>query len=89
MSIAAIASGLWHSATSALSTPRAETASFSPAASKPKAASPTPQSNSPADQRLLNDLQSWVLAQQQGPSPGAANARAAYAATSALGRAAS
>jgi len=89
MSIAAVASGLWQSATTALSTPRAETASFSPAASKPKAPAPAPQYNSPADQRLLNDLQSWVLAQQQGAGPGAATARAAYAATSALGRAGS
>jgi hypothetical protein len=90
MSIAALASNIWHSATSALTTPRAETASFSPAASKPKAAQPTPTGNAPSEQRVLDDLQSWILAQQQnGPSQTVAKARAAYAATSALGHVAS
>lgn len=88
MSIAALASNIWHSATSALSTPRAETASFSPAAPKPKAAAPS--GSAAPEQRILDDLQSWVQAQQQQmPSASALKARAAYAATSALGRAGS
>ena len=88
MSIAALASNIWHSATSALSTPRAETASFSPAAPKPKAA--TPSGSAPPEQKILDDLQSWVQAQQQQmPSASTLQARAAYAATSALGRAGS
>ena len=90
LALAAVAAGIWHSATSALTTPRAETMSFGPATAKPKAAQPAGPGNSPSDQRLLNDLQSWILAQQQhGPSQGVAQARAAYAATSAIGRAAS
>ncbi len=85
MSIAAIASGVWHSVTSALGTPRAETASFSPAAGKAK---PPPPAAAP-EQHLLHDLQSWILAQQPAAAGAAADgrARAAYAAASALGRA--
>ena len=86
MSIAALASPLWHSATSALGTPRAETAGFSPAAPKPKAA--TPSGAAPSGQTILDDMQSWVQArQQQMPQAATMRAHAAYAATSALGRA--
>ena len=88
MPLAALASPIWHSAISALGTPRAEIAGFSPAAPKPKAAAHA--GSAPPEQKILDDLQSWVQArQQQEPSASAQQARAAYAATSALGRAGS
>jgi hypothetical protein len=90
MSIGAIASGIWHSVSSALASPRPQTAGFPP--DKPaRSATPPAEAGTadPARQKTLADLQTWIAAQQQGGAPAAnpARVRNAYAATSALGAA--
>lgn len=89
MSIGAIASGIWNSVSSALATPRPETAGLT--TDKP-ARSPTPPGEAgtpdPAKRKTLADLQAWITDQQQGtnaPAPDLARVRNAYAATSAAG----
>ena len=91
VAIGAIASGIFHSVASALGTPRPETASFG--TGKPGGSARLPPrdagSPDPAGQKMLADLQSWILA-QQGAGPGAemAKARAAYGGASAASGAA-
>lgn len=88
MSIGAIASGIWHSVSSALATPRPQSAGFTP--DKPASGSPTPpgEAGTPdsATRKTLADLQAWITARPQAnPAPDLARVRNAYAATSAAG----
>ncbi len=91
MSIGALAANLWHNATSALASPKSATLGFTASTGKPSGpAAPAQPNAAPSNQQLFDDLHSWVLAQQPSAttSATASQARAAYAATSALGRAA-
>ena len=91
MSVTGIASNLWHSATTALSAPKAATLQFSGGAStKPAATQASPasgQNPAQADEaRRLTDLRAWLVS-HSGATPHAhpGQARAAYAGTSAVG----
>ena len=90
MSIASIAASLWQSATTALGTPNAQTSSFNPGAAKPHGGHHHQRgSGVGSGTSQANDLQSWMLAQQQSASAKSTpHACAAYAASSALGQAA-
>lgn len=90
MAIGAIASGIFHSVSSALGTPRPETVSFGADKSGAKTGEtgrlPPRDAGSPdpAGQKVLADLQSWILAQQgAGARTDMAKARAAYGGASA------
>ena len=90
MSVTSAASGLWQNATTALTSPRPETAAFAPSSSaggaKGHHGHGHPKAPSQPDQQKLNDLQSWMIAQQPARSTTGTQALTAYAATSAVGK---
>jgi hypothetical protein len=75
MSIGQIASSIWSSATTALTTPNSATVPVSLASPKANGASRSTTGHANPFQALSPDLQSWILHNQAGAKPGGAQGK--------------